>query len=506
MKHFYFKPGGTMAKRLAHVQDARFANGAGGSKANDWDDEDDDDATDDGDDDEEDEDDDATDDENTDDEDVAAQERKLLTKIRSSVSGEMAKLKLNKTQRSQIRGIVDGALKSMDLKELKAFTNVETSVRKLADQFERFKTAQEAAKQNVVSAEKRDFLKELITKRMGDIEKLIQSRDENRVITISTRSAERMVQSDVAKQKRDYIHTTDNLISGAGLGDADEIIDSFAVDAFIPKRRPRQFISDIADVTRVSEVPKVKIWEEEGPETGVIAIIAEGQLKPAVGLTVVRNQHEVRKAAGKVIFTEEVAKFKKRIFSILKTLFNDKVYRDYQNILSTDLVAAAAAYPGSALDGQYTAPTDFHAIGAVASVIETLEFFPDTLIINPQDKWRMALSQTADGQFFVALPVMGTNGSISMAGFRVVTTNKIAVGKFILGESGMYKIEEEGVTIRMGYGLSKNETSGEYEFDFDHNRFRIIGEIFFHNYIPTPYAGSFVMGDFAAIKTLLTKP
>lgn len=506
MKHLYFKPGGAMAKRLAFAQDARFANGAGGSTASsDWDDDDDDESVDTLDEGEDDEDEDEDENEDaSDEEDLKKQERALLTKIRANVTGEMNKMKLNKTQRTQIRGIIDGALKNMNLKELKAFTDVQTSVRSLATQFEKFKQAQESALKS--AGEKRDFLKELIQKRMGDIEKLIRERAEGKFITISTRSAERMVRSDVEKQNRDYIHTTENLISGTGLGDADDIIDSFAVDAFIPKRKPRQFISDIADVTRVAEVPQVKIWEEEGPEVGTIAIIEEGELKPAVGFTIVRNQHDVRKAAGKIIFTEEVPKFRKRIYNILRSLFNDKVYRDYQNILSADLVAAAATYPGSALDGQYTKPTDFHAIGAVASVIETLEFFPDTLIINPQDKWRMALSQSDDGQFFIALPVMGMNGGISMAGFRVVTTNKVSVGKFILGESGMYKIEEEGVSIRMGYGLSKNETTDEYEFDFDHNRFRIIGELFFHNYIPSPYAGSFVMGDFAAIKTLLTAP
>ncbi|HVX00507.1 MAG TPA: hypothetical protein VHA52_08750, partial [Candidatus Babeliaceae bacterium] len=94
------------------------------------------------------------------------------------------------------------------------------------------------------------------------------------------------------------------------------------------------------------------------------------------------------------------------------------------------------------------------------------------------------------------------DGSISMFGFRVIVTNKITPGNFILGESNLYKIEEEGVQVRIGYGLSMNGTTPE--FDLDYNRFRIIGEIFFHNYISSMHAGSYIYGNFAAIKTALT--
>ncbi|MHB9057116.1 MAG: hypothetical protein ACYC2P_13380, partial [Paludibacteraceae bacterium] len=137
---------------------------------------------------------------------------------------------------------------------------------------------------------------------------------------------------------------------------------------------------------------------------------------------------------------------------------------------------------------------------------EALDFNPDTLIINPQDKWRIALEQNTQGSFYLPIPMYAPDGTVNMLGFRVVTSNKIAVGNGMLGEGKLYKVEDMPVVTRMGYGIDVTKAGGvvtDVTHDIDNNRFRIISEFFFHSYIGTNYTGSFVYFNFAAVKDML---
>jgi hypothetical protein len=196
-------------------------------------------------------------------------------------------------------------------------------------------------------------------------------------------------------------------------------------------------------------------------------------------------------------------------------MIQQKLLRDYAGILTTSLLADAAPYVASALDDEYDNPTDFHAIAAVASQIEDLGFLPDMLVMNPGDKWRIGMSQDTSGAFYLQIPMVNPNGSTTMLGFTVRTSTKVPVGTFILGEAGLWEIEDEPITVRMGLGISVTSgvvgTSGasavlSVESDIDHNRFRVIVETFFHNYIASNNEGSFVQATFDAVKAAVLKP
>jgi hypothetical protein len=280
------------------------------------------------------------------------------------------------------------------------------------------------------------------------------------------------------------IMTTANTITGLDLL-PDDLIESFSIGAFVPKRQPREYVFDVANRRTVPEIQKYKTWLEEGNEEGAFAIVAEGGLKPLVSTSLVRNFSEAFKVAGKHIVTDEFAKFRKEAYSIIERIINQKLLRDYAAILTTKLVADAAPYVGSALDGQYTNPTDYHAIAAVAAQIESLDFFPDLLVLNPQDKWRIGMSQNTQGSFYMQIPVVDPTGNTTLMGFTVRTSNRIAVGTFLLGEAGLWEIEEEAIQVRIGYGITTTSAAGNItsvEDDFDHNRFRVIAETYASSY------------------------
>lgn len=301
----------------------------------------------------------------------------------------------------------------------------------------------------------------------------------------------------------------DNTITGDDLLPED-LIENFSIGAFVPKRYPREYVFDMASRTTVSEISQYRTWLEEGDEQGAFAIVAEGGLKPLVSYDLVRNFSEYSKVAAKYVVTEELAKFRKNVYAIIKRLISQKILRDYAAILTTRLLADAAPYTASALDGQYVNPTDYHAIAAVAAQIESLNFTPDMLIMNPQDKWRIGMLQDNEGRFLLQVPQADPTAAPRIMGFTVRTSNRVPVGSFLLGEAGLWEIEDEALTVRIGYGVTvTGGTSNgggnvtDVQPDFDHNRFRVIVETFFHSWIATNNEGSFVYADFEDVKESL---
>lgn len=329
------------------------------------------------------------------------------------------------------------------------------------------------------------------------IESFLKEKPENGVLTIKTPA----------------ITTTTNSTDVTALS-ASMIADNRYVDGLVRKRRDYQYIFDIADRQKVASTEEYLIWDEEGTEDGTIAVVSESGLKPLQQMNVVSNKSQVKKVAGKVVVTTEFDKFKKRLRQYVRTLFNDHLLRGYQNVLTTQLTTAATAYVGTSLDNSIATPTEIHAIGAMCAQLEVLGYVPDTLVINPQDKWAITLSQDSQGQFFIQnVPVTGANGAVRLLNLNVVTSNKMTAGQVMVLEAGLWKIEEMPVEIKLAYGLTTTSAtvSGtsvitSAESDVDYNRMRLIGEIFYHSYIPSNHAGSIVKDTLADVMADLETP
>lgn len=303
------------------------------------------------------------------------------------------------------------------------------------------------------------------------------------------------------------VMSTANTIDGHDDLPAD-LIESFSEAQFVPKRQAREWVYDLASVTNVGQVERYITWLEEGDTEGNFAIVEEGALKPLMSADLVRNSSTVRKAAGKYVVTEEFTKFYKRAYEIIQRIIRQQVLRDKADILATDLIADASPYVSGGFGDAFTDPNDYHTIAAVASQIAALNFEPDLVILNPQDKWRVGMQVGEDGHFILQnIPVAGPDGETRMLGLRVRTSTKITKGNFIVGEAGLWEIIQEGLTVRIGFGaqVTGGTSNGggnvtDVQMDIDHNRSRVIVEQYFHNYLATNNEGSYVYANFDAVK------
>lgn len=423
----------------------------------------------------------------------------LLTEIQNKVKTEIETRGYQNAD--SVKAAMNETLKGMNLDALRSYetdkAKMETTIRNLAAEQQKIEQRANFSPNN--EDVKVDPIRDMLETNRGEIEKRfknVNDRSEFRM-DIQTRAAANM--------------TLANTIDNTTFSIPATIVESMSIDAFVPKRRGIQFINDIADRTVVQNITKYKTWLEEGTEQGAFAIVAEGGLKPLVSTSLVRNYAQAKKVAGKYVVTEEFAKFYADAYTIIKRLINDKLVRDYAALLVVDLNAQAATYAGTSLDHTFgTTANDYDAVGAVASQIMALNFVPDVLIVNPSDLWRIRLTKDTQGRYL--FPVQNTTGGIDMFGFDVVVSTYQTAGSFTLGESGLFKIEEEPITIRMGYGIDytiatigSSGASGvtAVSSDFDTNRFRVIVETYFLDWIATPNIGSFVKASFATMKTAL---
>lgn len=290
----------------------------------------------------------------------------------------------------------------------------------------------------------------------------------------------------------DYIQTTANSVSVSGGAVAAEIIGN-NYDVF-DIRRGRQYIHDIASVTHVDKVPETFNFWEEGDEEGAFAIVTENGLKPMVHNEMVKNSVSKQKAAGHMTATEELMQDRPFLWAQIQRLFNNKLWRDYEDKLTTTLLSEAVAYANTAWDDTIANPTDLDAIIAAVAQLEATNFRPDVIVLNPNDKWKLALTETTGGMLI--LPYIQAGGEFRLLGLRVITTTKIEAGTFLVGEGGTWFIHEESPTLRLGY----------VNDDLIHNRISFVAEINFLTYVPSNNDGSFVKSTFASVKEALKTP
>lgn len=257
-------------------------------------------------------------------------------------------------------------------------------------------------------------------------------------------------------------------------------------------RRNPNFATNYVDVGSTNSA--VLTWTEEGNSEGDAAITTEGNLKPLQDKKFVDRISKAKKMAGHIVITEEMEEDTPRIATAVRRLFQENVMRKYDDQVWADIIAVAPGYTSTALDDQVDDADDYAAIGAAFCQLENLNAYPDTICINPSDKWRMKLIKGNDGHY-VTPPF--TVGDREFDGVRVVVSNKVAPGHFLVAEMSKYKVDiYKSFSLRVGW---QND-------DLVKNQFTIVGEIRFHSYVATNDLVAFCYADFATVKAAIEKP
>lgn len=219
-------------------------------------------------------------------------EKELLEKIKSTIASEIrSKDYKNGTE---IQNAITETLKGMNLEALRKYeSDKEAMEQNIANLAASFKKIEEVGSEKRNKTVKTTPIKELLEKRMKDIEKVMKGK--KGTVELNVRAAVIMNMDSAIEEPNDM---------------PDDIIESFSVDSFQKKRQPKEYIFEIASRRTVPELTEYKTWLEEGDSEGNFAIVAEGAVKPMMSKNLVRNVSKYQKVAAKRIYTEEFAKFR----------------------------------------------------------------------------------------------------------------------------------------------------------------------------------------------------
>ena len=230
------------------------------------------------------------------------------------------------------------------------------------------------------------------------------------------------------------------------------------------------------------------IWFDEQPKEGDFELVAEGGIKPLLQYLFERSTASYKKAAGRVIITEEFERDFPKLLSTIKSLMSIDVRNEMNDIILGDMITNASAYAYNGLDNSVDNADDYAAIGAAVAQLQSLYKVPNVLVLNPADAWRMKLTKGTDGHYI--MPPFSWNGQTYEFG-TVIVDPRVAIGNFFIGDGNAYNVDLKGeIQVRIGFNSD----------DFIKNQYTMIVEQYFYNYISEAKKSGFIYANFAVIK------
>ena len=292
--------------------------------------------------------------------------------------------------------------------------------------------------------------------------------------------------------KAPAIHMTNNGTVSMAVGQSISFSDNVQFDNDIAYIRvPENFILNVIRNRQVAKVPEQIVKTSETTKEGAATLVAEGAVKPLIQYKFVRETFERKKYAGRVEWTEEFEMDYTRLLDAIIDMLERDVVTAWQDGLISIIDANATSYVSSPLDGTLVNPDNGLAVVAVASQIASLGYNPNVVIMNPGALVATTYTQDLDGNFSLK-PYIDANGR-SISGLRVVTSTKIPVDTFYVGDFSVYKEEHSDYILRFG----------QYNAQFIENEYTAIGEVFTILSIASIDEVAIVKGSFTAVKTAL---
>lgn len=273
------------------------------------------------------------------------------------------------------------------------------------------------------------------------------------------------------------------------------VTDNVMLDSDIAKiRYPENFILNVIPNRQTSKVPAQRIRKEQATTEGAIAVTVEGAVKPLVQYKFVRTSTDRVKYAGRIEWTEEFELDFELLFREIVKMFEEDVVSAWQDGLLAQISTNATSYVASSLDDTLIAPDNGLAIVATQSQLQSLNYNPDVVIMNPADIVATMFQQDADGNLKLSPYINVTAGTIN--GIRLISTNKVDQGTALIGESRLYDEIHSDFIMR----------TGQYGDQFIENEYTAIGEVFSILQIAERDLVGWVEIDLDTVKAALLKP
>jgi hypothetical protein len=216
--------------------------------------------------------------------------------------------------------------------------------------------------------------------------------------------------------------------------------------------------------------------------------IAEGGTKPQTQHIFKVEISTAKKAAAWIELTEEFEDDLPGLSTAVRRMLQNDVMREFDNEIQTAVIAAARPYEITGLDAKVPFTTLFDSIGALLAQIGFYNFIPNTVALNPVTDWTMLMDKDAEGRYLNP-PFLNRINAL------LVDATKVAVGYGLVGDLSQYNVDiYKDFSLRIGW----------INDEFIKNKFAILGELRYHNYISETRKKAIVYNQLAAVQSKIT--
>lgn len=253
----------------------------------------------------------------------------------------------------------------------------------------------------------------------------------------------------------------------------------------VSQYRNNPWIFDLCNLVNAGTDMPLAMWYEEQAKQGASANVAEGGTKPLEQYAYTLKTATYRKEAVLLGFTDEFnLDFARLQSDILGKGRTDLVNRMNTAILAR-LISAATAYNTGPSFGSTASANEWDAIAAMAAQVDNATFgaAANAAITSTFKKYKMGVLKSTQGEYLNRPDVIS---SINLVGNPAMAANDVVVGDF-----KQYNILlRGGLIVKVGY----NGT------DFAENKFSVVMEQFYFDYISSIRAAAIVKGpDFPTV-------
>lgn len=256
--------------------------------------------------------------------------------------------------------------------------------------------------------------------------------------------------------------------------------------------RNTPFIFDLVNLTTASYDFPLATWFEEQVMVGEVGTnVAEGATKPRIQIKYEFKTANYKKAAALISFSEEFVMDFGRLQNDILTIGRGKVIQAINDAILTDVTTNATAYDATGTPFETAVPfaNDFDALAAMAAQVDNNTFgvSANAALMSTYKKYLMGVQKNESASYLNRPEVLA---GMAFVGNPAVTGDNVIVGDF----SKYNIILRGGFLVKVGY----NGT------DFAENRFSVVLEQFYYNYIPAIHKEAIVKGaTFADVKTAI---
>lgn len=216
--------------------------------------------------------------------------------------------------------------------------------------------------------------------------------------------------------------------------------------------------------------------------------IAEGAVKPQTQHIFKVEISEAKKAATWIELTEEFENDLPGLATAVRRMLQNDVMRAFDDAIQASVIAAARPYEITGLDGKVPFTTLYDAIGAELAQVGFYNFIPNTVALNPVTDWTMLMDKNSIGDYLNP-PFLNRINAL------LVDATKVAVGFGLVGDLNQYNVDiYKDFTMRVGW----------INDEFIKNKFAVLGELRYHNYISENRKKAIVYNQLAAIQSKIT--